>query len=314
MRARKRLYHPKAPLIRMDWLVILLLAIASVYVLAIGVAAYFSLRPLRLPLFFSPGSMGAEQEPTEFYTQGAMRLRGWWCPRDGSDVTIVFVHGYLMNRSELSPVAGRLWHEGFSCLVFDLRAHGRSGGLNTTLGWRERFDVLAAVNHAKSLRPGSKVVLFGSSMGAAASALCAAETRGLADALILDSSYSTLSSATDGWWRFVGGSWLVAVMRPLKLVLGLAIGVSPGALDIARALRTLNDIPILFLHGAEDKLARPAEAERNLAAAPDAEIVWFPGCDHVEGRWDQPDRYFDAICGFLRRRNLWPRVGLRAAP
>ena len=73
-----------------------------------------------------------------------------------------------MNKCELTPVAAHLAHLGASCLIFDLRAHGRSGGRKSGFGYPERMDVANAVAYARKRRPDAKIGLIGSSMGSAA--------------------------------------------------------------------------------------------------------------------------------------------------
>ena len=63
--------------------------------------------------------------------------------------------------------------------------------------------------------------------------------------------------------------------------------------------------PILFLHGDKDTLALPDEARKNFGAyGGSKQIVWFEGCGHSEGRWEQPERYNDAVDGFFTINGL----------
>ncbi len=278
--------------------------IVALYLLAMFAVAWFSLHPVRTPVFFSPGLLGAPQETWEIESEG-LKLRAWWLPADGATTVAVFSHGYLMNRSELSPLAYTLWRRGVSCLLLDLRAHGRSQGRKSYLGVREAEDVAAGVRAALSAVPDAKVVLIGSSMGSAASVFAAAKEPGMAQALILDSCYSQLGDAILGWWRLLGGRTLERLLYPTAWLAAPMAGFSPFDIDVAKSLEDVGEVPVLILHGDSDDLALPSHAQRNLAACKGpAELVWFAGCGHSEGRWERPVEYERAVLDFLARHGL----------
>lgn len=280
--------------------------LAAVYVLGMLAVAWFSLHPVRIPIFLSPGAMGAPQESVEFESEG-LRLRGWWVEAPGATSVMVIHHGYLMNRSELTPVAVQLWQRGVSCLIVDFRAHGRSQGKKSFLGYREAADVTASVAYARSRVHGAKIGLIGSSMGAAASAMACGANPGLADVLVLDSAYSRLSSAVIGWWRFVGGKWLAIALSPTALLATPFAGFNPFKVDVSKAIAQAGPVPTLILHGEADTLALPAEARRNFeACAGPKEIVWFPRMGHSEARWEMPTEYSAGLFGFLERQAFLP--------
>ncbi len=290
----------------------------GVYLLILVVVAWLSLHPIRIPIFLSPGVMGAPQEDVE--VGGETGLRGWWVRAEGDGAVAVLAHGYLMNRAELAPVAYALWKRGVSSLLLDLRAHGRSGGKKSTMGLLERHDVVAGVAWARARRPGAKIILIGSSMGSAASALAMGENPGLADVLVLDSCYSRLSSAILGWWRFLGGKALMAFLAPSVVVAIPFAGIQPFRVDVAKSLQRLEGVPVLHLHGAKDDLALPGECRRNYEACPGPKaLVWFEGCGHSEGRWEQPERYFAGLFGFGAERDngegvqVFGRSGVQAS-
>lgn len=279
------------------WLVPLVLALA--YLGAILFVARVSLHPPRIPLFCSPGIFGAPQEEVVLAPEPGIELPAWWVLAENPRAIAVLAHGYAMNRSELAPVAFRLWQSGVSCLLFDFRAHGGAKGGFSTIGWRERADVAAAARCARSKHPDLPLVLIGSSMGSAASAFALAEDGSLAEGLVLDSSYSLLANAVPGWWRFLGGRTLQVFLWPVLPIASLMAGIKPRRIDVAEALRRI-DKPVLVLHGDLDDLARRSEADRNLRALPSGSpVVWLGGCGHTEGRWLLPELYSSSIESFI---------------
>lgn len=268
------------------------------------VAAVF-VYPFRTPLFFSPGFLGASQESFELLNpETGLKLRGWWSDVPDAKVVVVCAHGYMMNRAELSPMAVQYSRLGISSVFFDFRAHGSSQGRKSGFGLREVSDLKAVVEAARERFPGAKIICHGSSMGAACSSFTASMYPELVDGLILDSAYDRLSDAVDGWWRFIGGKTAQFVLAP-AVYLGIPIaGMNPLAISVSSYLAKVS-VPTLLLHGERDTLAEPKAAKTNFEALRgEKEIVWFPGRNHSEARWEDPEQYAEAIDGFLRRHFL----------
>lgn len=283
----------------------------AIYIFILFILAWISLHPYRIPVFLSPGGLGCSQEEVEFMTHDGITLRGWWVdptPQHRNTVTpatapvgvvAIVSHGYMMNRSELSPLAPLLASKGIASLYYDFRAHGRSSGKKSYLGFRERHDVAAAIAFARFRAPGCKIILIGSSMGAAASAMAAGDDPTV-NALILDCAYSRLPSAVLGWWRFLGGPTLAAILSPTPILCMPMAGFNPYKVDVTDSLRNAGNMPVLFFHGEKDNLALPSEAKRNQAACQGpTKIVWFPNCGHAEGRWIYPTVYNEELVAFL---------------
>ena len=273
----------------------------AIYLAVIFGVAWLSLHPIRTPIFLSPGAFDAPQEEISIPIED-FELSAWWVENPDSKTAIVFSHGYVMNRSELAGEAAMLYKMGYSALLLDLRAHGRSGGKKSGLGFYEQNDIVAAVAWIRARKPGTKIVLMGTSMGGAASAL-AANAAG-ADALVLDSTYGRLAEAVNGWWRFLGGRPLQIILAPIIWVAGPLAGFNPRKIDVADSLAALT-IPVLFLHGDRDTLALPSDAIRNSERCGGPHnFIWFERCNHSEGRWLQPERFRNALLKFLKSNDL----------
>lgn len=282
----------------------LIAAAVFLYLALLTLIIRFSLSPKRLPYFISPGMMGLPQRDVELRTQDGVNLRAWWSQHPEPKGVVLLTHGYIMNRSEMSPVGAWFFGRGYSMLALDFRAHGRSGGNRTTLGYIERFDVLAAVEWIRQECPGLPLVVVGSSMGAAAAAMAMGYENAPIDALVLDSAYSRLDYAILGWWRFLGGKTLETMLYPSVWIGGLIMPFKLREADVANALAMRPETPTLILHGDCDDLATPSEAKRNQEAAANGTLVWFDRCGHSEGRMIHPERYFGALGEFLKQHGL----------
>lgn len=271
-------------------------------VLLFGVA-WFTLHPLRVPIFLSPGALGLPQESVQFESSDDVHLRGWWIHHDDPEAVVVFSHGFLMNRAEPTPMAKRFYESGCACLLYDFRRHGLSGGRISTVGWAERLDVEAAFQLARQRYPGKKIILWGSSMGAAASALATAHEDCTPDALILDSAYSRLVDANGGWWMTFVGPWITPLLMPSWVIGWMLTRIDPRSVDVAHALSRIN-LPTLLLHGDLDLIVPLEAAQRNLAASLNGELVVFEGVQHSQPRWLQTNKYDAHIFEFLARHGL----------
>ena len=109
------------------------------------------------------------QYPYElFHLQSHYQIEGWKIPVEASKGVVVLFHGYISNKSAMLPYAYAFHAKGYSTVLIDFMGHGGSQGLETTIGFKEGRDVKEAFDYVKNEFPNQKVILFGSSMGAAA--------------------------------------------------------------------------------------------------------------------------------------------------
>ncbi|MBS1712933.1 MAG: alpha/beta fold hydrolase [Armatimonadetes bacterium] len=287
------------------WTVVgVLLSLPFLYLLLLLGLSYLSVRPPRVPLYMFPSQFGEPQEWVEFDSQDGLRIRGWWSASDG-DVVAVFVHGYAANRCELVPYGLRLRQMGVSALYVDLRCHGASDRAKCTFGIDEAMDVRAAVAFARSKNPKAKIVVFGSSMGAAASARAWADDPGLADAMIFDGPYARLDEAARGFWHVTGVAQIARFLGPIAVVGRVWAGIDPKKVDMEPVFARLCGRPVLFLYGTRDWVVPMESASRCVSAAEaQTQVVYFEGQGHGQARYHEPAKYFDSIVAFLEGQGL----------
>ena len=102
---------------------------------------------------------GLSFKEVEFVSRkGDVNLKGWYLPGEGGKPTLIFVHGIGSVRTgdNAMGLAARLVSHGYNALLFDLRAHGSSGGDKISGGIYEQQDVLGAFDFfggARDSRP-----------------------------------------------------------------------------------------------------------------------------------------------------------------
>ena len=282
----------------------ILVFLGLMYVGAVWAVLAFSLRPIRVFQFISPGMLGYPQEEVQMTTSDGVKIVGWWTPGE-SDLVFISVHGYIMNRCEWVPTLSFLGERGISTLHIDLRGHGRSGAGKITFGKNESLDVEAAIEWVRAKVPGKKIVLMGSSMGGVASVLAATRHADVVSGLILDGTLRNLDEGMRGWWPFLGGKPLAMAMSPSIYIAPIILGFQPSTVDVDKALAKLSEIPVLLLYGGSDPLiTRESIEQMKVATGANGRLVMFDGATHGAGRLNDPMRFKKEVLGFLKDYEL----------
>ncbi len=121
-------------------------------------------------------------------------LEGWLLSRDSALGTVVLFHGYSGNKSQLVPHAKRIYEMGWNALLIDFYGTGGSEGNESTIGYKEAQDVFTAFEYVREGGAG-RIVLFGTSMGAAAVMKAASEEKVNPDGLILECPFGNMRNA-----------------------------------------------------------------------------------------------------------------------
>jgi uncharacterized protein len=230
----------------------------------------------------------------EFASADGTVLRGWWIPaKTPSSRTLIICHGIAANRSVFLPfVEAGDWLDA-NVLMFDLRGHGDSGGRSVTLGYKEKDDVLAAIDYVRRERPDAskQVIGMGISLGAACLAEATPHAEPPLDAVILDSCFASTADMTHS----VLGVFPSGV-HPWLLTLGLPMadwhaGCPMMAVRPEESIRGLRS-PVLLLHSRGDPLIPVEHTLRVYANAPEPKrlcVFELPG--HCDGFFAQKERY-----------------------
>ena len=168
-----------------------------------------------------------------------------------SNKTIIFVHGYQSNAfNNFSTAMIDFLNCGYNILLIDQRAHGNSGGRFTTLGCKEKEDLQLWIDYIDRKIEVTDVIIYGISMGATTVGYVAENIKtNKVKGLIMEAGftcfYDELISSLEH--VFMKQAALNYIYLMSKKVLKIDIKQS-----VETSLKN-NKIPVLFLHGDNDK-------------------------------------------------------------
>jgi fermentation-respiration switch protein FrsA (DUF1100 family) len=203
----------------------------------------------------TPSDFGiSDWQEVTFSSQDSVQLSGWYVPPQAEmGAALIFVHGLGNNRGALLDQAAVLAREGYGALLFDLRAHGRSQGKQSSWGLTEVADVQAALAFLRAqpeVNP-DKIGIVGHSMGGAIAIRAAAQLPDIR-LVVAESVYTNFA---DNEARLtVSFARLPDWTAPLLMNWAERIaGVDSSKLAPLQKVTSVTPRPILFIQGGRDK-------------------------------------------------------------
>lgn len=233
-----------------------------------------------------------------------------WIPaKKKSSKAVVVAHGHGCCAVNSYKYAKHFLERGYNALLFDFRNSGKSEGKITTLGCKEKYDLLAAVDEA-FLRLGENAIVgtHGESMGAATVLLHANMDKRLsfavADCPFFDMreqlAYNlkrTYRLPRFPFLAFGALSYLIRTGCRMK-------DISP--LHAIEDKKGLPNLPVLFIHGTEDAYILPVASEKLYAAKKGEKALWLcKGAKHARSIAVDPQGYEAHIDAFLKENGLY---------
>lgn len=153
----------------------------------------------------APIAILTDKDYTDFYskTKDNLKIRGCFYKGKAGAGTILLCHGHGVTLEYMNDTISFLRKRGYSLLLLDFRAHGKSEGKYTSIGVNEWMDIAAILSKAKELgyiNDKTPIAAYGRSMGAAALINGSSHLPQI-KLFILESSFEELRrvAARDGW-------------------------------------------------------------------------------------------------------------------
>lgn len=287
--------------IRMVFLILALLIVGFI-VFAELAMPYMPIVPARQTSAVLPSAYGLRYDILDVAADSNLILRGYFIHAlTPPKATIILLHGIGSNKENWLGYAHLLAENGFNSVVYDQRAHGKSGGTFCTFGFYEKFDVskiIDTLGHRKHLLP---VGIQGASLGGAVALQALGYDKRLSFGIV-ESTFNTLENVITeyGYDYFKFRSrWLA---RHILSKSALIARFRPFDVKPVDACRDIEQ-PILMVHGdADEKI--PIDFHRDNFAAlnsTDKEFFVVKGAGHDNVGEIGGDNYRQKIFGFLNR-------------
>lgn len=235
-------------------------------------------------------------------SQDGLKLHGLYLPREGSHKYAVICHGYGSIPQYGGRFALKFYEMGYNVLAPAARAHERSEGRYTGMGWPERRDIVAWVNTLVERDPQAEIVLFGVSMGGATVMMTAGEAdlSPNVKCVIEDCGYSSVWDEFAGQLDELFGLPTFPVLDAASLVTQVRAGWSFKEASAVEQLKK-TALPMLFIHGEDDTFVPYAmlDVVYDACASADKERLSIPGAAHGEASWEDPELYWATVEAFL---------------
>jgi fermentation-respiration switch protein FrsA (DUF1100 family) len=242
----------------------------------------------------SPADYGLTFEEVEFHSGDGTVIRGWYVPAQSASAprTVVICPGANGSMDNDAPVLAWFHILDMNVLIFDWRAHGRSDGELVTLGYDERYDLIAAVEYARS-RGAARIGVLGFSMGGAVALATAAGFANI-HAVVADGAFVHVVSAVAGGLSErglpVGLSYAVA--RLLLIAMGARSGRNIFDVDPVRWIGQIAPRPTLLMYGGRDPFASRAEVDLLYWRAGQPKELWrVPEASHRDIQTYRAEEY-----------------------
>jgi uncharacterized protein len=241
-------------------------------------------------------------QPISFYAADGMRIDGSFFPGTLGDA-IIMCHGYRACSLDLMGAAAELNAKGHSVLLFDFRGHGKSGGKRSSIGYKERRDLYAAVQYTKS-RPEvdpERIGVLGISMGAATAILTAAECTDI-KAVVADSSFATLQDVVYQGFRTTFKLPGPVVAGPLLMFSEMFSGFRTSQVRPIDVVSAIAPRPIMFIHSQADQLINYSHCDRLFEAANAPKSQWLVAdASHARAGELYYDEYLARVNSFFEQ-------------
>ena len=97
-----------------------------------------------------PTDFNMAYEAFQVTTEDSINIASWFIPNKLKKGTILMVHGFDMNKSQMLKRASFFHKIGYAILLLDLRARGESGGNVASTGAKNGQEVAAVYNYYKN--------------------------------------------------------------------------------------------------------------------------------------------------------------------
>ncbi|EPY49230.1 esterase/lipase [Schizosaccharomyces cryophilus OY26] len=205
--------------------------------------------------------------------------------------TLLYFHANAGNMGHRLPIA-RVFYSalGMNVFIISYRGYGRSTGSSSESGMN--IDAQTALDFLREhpVCSSTKIVVYGQSVGGAVALSLASKNESVISALVLENTFTSIKDMIPTVFPYIGN---------------LLSHFCTEKWENVRSIRKINDLPVLFLSGADDEIVPPSQMHVLYSICPSKQkrIRVFPKAKHNDTCLGEG--YFHIIAEFLLSNNVW---------
>ena len=216
---------------------------------------------------------------------------------------IIVAHGYRSTPAGVASVGMHFYKEkGYTVLIPSMRATEESEGKYIGMGWLDKDDIIGWINKIIEQDKNAKIILHGSSMGAATVLMASGEKLpSNVKAIISDSSYTSV------WDIFKSELKARFNLPPFPLMQMFRVIAQIKAKYDIKEGSVINQVkksktPTLLIHGdADDFVPVTMEPEIYNALPVEKDQLIIHGAGHTQSRYREPEMYYKKVFEFVEK-------------
>ncbi len=286
--------------------VLVILLVAAVFLAATYVLPYTIIQPGRKGRNTTPTEYGLAYEQFKFGVDDGIELDAFYVPATGTArANLIMLHGVGSCKEVYLEYVAALAQTGYNVMLWDQRAHGKSGGKFLTYGYYEKYDVSKAIDWLEAKSADLPTGIYGNSMGGAIAIQSLAGNPGLRFGLI-ESTFTDLPAVTNAYGRRMSGLPIPRFLTDYVLrCAGKIADFNPFSVRPIDAAKKVTQ-PIMHIHGDADANINIAHAHALFEnyASTDKTLYVVENGDHAD-LWEKGgEGYRKVWFGFLEREDF----------
>jgi alpha-beta hydrolase superfamily lysophospholipase len=231
--------------------------------------------------------------------QSNKRVEGWYVPVDSAKGTVVICHGFSGHKGSMLDKSEVFNAMGYNTFLIDFMGSGGSDGNQTTIGYFEAQEVCSAFLYVKK-KTTQPVMLFGTSMGAAAIMKAVKDSSLSADALILECPFGSMLETVEARFHHMN-----VPSFPMANLLVFWGGFQNNFNAFSHNPETYAGsikVPTLLLYGEKDISVSRGETDRifaNLSGVKELKLYKHAGHENYLKKYKQ--EWTSDVSGFLAK-------------
>jgi alpha-beta hydrolase superfamily lysophospholipase len=253
-------------------------------------------------LYFNPSDIGLAYQNIAAKTIDSVLLKGWYIPLSDSEAsTLVIIHDINESKIKYLNLAKQMHDRGLKVCLFDMRAHGTSGGEKFSPGLIAADDLKSVLDMLYTMPETNHIVLMGVGIGAGV-ALQEAALDERCEAVILQCPYNDFADYVQRYaqneWKRMRKVYTPVLERKLYMLLH-----HPDNKLVLSDISSYLPTPSFFIAADNDSITPASEArtifDSSMAEKKDFILVQNAGHDNIEIAGGEA--YYNSISEFINQ-------------